>query len=218
MPTVSPTVPIHQAPIKPPNFQDKFVVVLDPAHGGSETGAMLTSNRPEKDYTLALAVRLHVLLNARGIPSILTRDADVAMSSDARAEVANRTHAAACIVLHATASGDGVHLFTSSLLSVEVAHPRQAFLPWTTAQASFITPSLRLESEINTALGEQHIPALLERTSLTTLDSMACPAVAVEVAPLNAEVPIVRSSYQEEVAETLAKAIGSWRNDWRLKR
>lgn len=179
---------------------------------------MLTSSRTEKDYTLALAVRLHVLLNARGIPSILTRDTDIAMTSAARAEAANRAHAAACIVLHATASGDGVHLFTSSLPPIEVAHPRQAFLPWSTAQASFITPSLRLESEINTALGERRIPALLERTSLTTLDSMACPAVAVEVAPLNAETPVATLSYQEKVAETLVKAIAAWRNDGRLPR
>lgn len=217
----------QQAPAATPNSlasaqpvapRQQFLVVLDPAHGGTDTGAILTPAHPEKNYTLTMAVRLHVLLNTHGIPSTLTRDSDTAMDSDARAQIANRSHAAACILLHATASGVGVHLFTSSLPSATVTDPGRAFLPWRTAQSSFATPSLRLESEINTAFGERHIPALLERTSMPTLDSMACPAVAVEVAPLNSTTPVTDQAYQEEVAETLAKAIVAWRSDWRLQR
>ena len=36
----------------------RFVVLLDPAHGGADTGAMLDPATPEKTYTLALANQL----------------------------------------------------------------------------------------------------------------------------------------------------------------
>ncbi|MHB1960600.1 MAG: hypothetical protein ACYCO5_16420, partial [Acidobacteriaceae bacterium] len=36
----------------------RFVVLLDPAHGGADTGAMLDPATPEKTYTLALADQL----------------------------------------------------------------------------------------------------------------------------------------------------------------
>jgi N-acetylmuramoyl-L-alanine amidase len=208
------SIPPASKPIAP---QLRFVVVLDPAHGGSDTGAILSSADLEKNYTLALAVRLHVLLNGRGIQSILTRDTDTMDDNTARAETANRTHAAACILLHATSTGNGVHLFTSSLQTVRQADPRRVFLPWPTAQASYGTQSLRLESDINASLTRQHIPVLLDKTSLAPLDSMACPAIAVEVAPLNAATPVSNSAYQEEVAESLASALAEWHSDWKLQ-
>ncbi len=208
------SIPLPAQPIAP---KLRFVVILDPAHGGSDSGAILSSGDPEKNYTLALAIRLHVLLNARGIPSILTRDADTTIDNTARAETADRAHAAACILLHATSTGNGVHLFTSSLPTVRAANPRRLFLPWPTAQASYGTQSLRLESDINASLTRQHIPVLLDKTSLAPLDSMACPALAVEVAPLNATMPVGNSAYQEQVAESLASALVDWRSDWGLQ-
>jgi len=87
------------------------VVVLDPAHGGEDAGALLGAGDPEKNFTTALAIRLHALLNARGIHSIFTRDGDTTLDNTARATIANRAHAAACILLHATSTGNGVHLF-----------------------------------------------------------------------------------------------------------
>lgn len=208
------SIPPASQPITP---QLRFLVVLDPAHGGSDTGAILSSGEPEKNYTLALAVRLHVLLNARGIPSMLTRDADATVNNAARAETANRAHASACILLHATSTANGVHLFTSSLPTVRQADPRRLFLPWQTAQASYGTQSLRLESDINASLTRQHIPVLLDKTSLAPLDTMACPALAIEVAPLNATTPVSNSAYQEQIAESLASALVDWRSDWRLQ-
>ena len=207
-------------PVTPAQPESHFLIVLDPAHGGPDNGAMLAPGSPEKNYTLSLAIRLHVLLNASGIPSIFTRDSDTTVDSDARAEAANRAHAAACILLHAASTGNGVHLFTSSL-AVAGQKPSQApdrtFLPWQTVQASFGTESLGLESDINTALANRQIPVVLERTSLMPLDSMACPAVVVEVAPLNVAVPLSDMSYQEKIAQALASGLIAWRHDWKLQ-
>ncbi len=211
------TTPIPPAtPPHPPEL--RFLVVLDPAHGGADNGALLAPASPEKNYTLALAIRLHAILNAHGIRSIFTRDADTAVDPAARAVTANRAHAAACILLHATSTGNGVHLFTSSLSDAGqqiTRNPRRAFLPWRTAQASYGTESLRLESDINAALADQHIPALLDRTPLAPLDNLACPAVAVEVAPLDSNTRLTDPAYQQKIAQSLAAALAQWRSDWR---
>ena len=213
-----------QAPIPPPAQprvpELRFVVVVDPAHGGGDNGALLAAGNPEKNYTLELAVRLHVLLNARGIHSILTRDNDATLDNNARATIANHTHGAACVLLHATSTGNGVHLFTSSLpvATQQIPRdPRRAFLPWGTAQASYGTESLRLESDINGALTSQHMPVLLDRTSLAPLDSLACPAVAIEIAPLDANTPVSDAVYQQKIARALAAALIAWQSDWRLQ-
>ncbi len=208
--------PIPSSP-RPGSPQLRFLVLLDPAHGGSDNGATLAPAVLEKNYALALAIRLHVLLNARGIPSVFTRDADVSVDNTARAMAANRAHASACVLLHATPTGNGVHLFTSSLPTIQQADPRRSFLPWQTAQAGYGTQSLRLESDINAALANEHVPVLLDRTSLMPLDSMACPAVAVEIAPLNANTPLADFAYQEKIAASLATALMEWRSDWRLQ-
>lgn len=213
-PSIQPALP-H--PIPPSAAQLRYVALLDPAHGGANTGAILAPSEPEKAYTLSLAIRLHVLLNGRGIPSILTRDSDTTVDNTTRAVTANRAHPAACILIHATATGNGVHLFTSSLQPIRLPDPRRAFLPWQTAQASYITESLRLESDINAAMTRNHVPVLLERTSLVPMDSMACPAVAIEVAPLNAKTLATNAAYQEQIAASLASALAEWRSDWRLQ-
>lgn len=193
----------------------RYLVLLDPAHGGADTGAMLKPASPEKIYTLMLAEQLRAALNARGIRTMLTRTSDVALDNDTRATTANRAHASACISLHATSTGNGVHLFTSSLPAVTEADPRRAFLPWQTAQAAYETSSLRLESDVDAAMTQQHIPVLIARTSMQPLDSMACPAIDIEVAPLGANTPLSDAGYQKKVADALDAALVAWRSDWR---
>lgn len=189
----------------------RFVVVLDAAHGGDDTGGRLNS-QTEKDFTLALSVRLRSLLAARGISVVTTRESDATVDDTRRDEIANRANAAACISLHASLSGSGVHLFVSSLTP---ASPGR-FLPWKTAQAAWVQRSLALAGTLNSALAHASIPVLLGRTALTTIDSMACPAVAVEVAPDASKGhpdpgSLDDPSYQASVAEALAAALLEWR-------
>jgi N-acetylmuramoyl-L-alanine amidase len=191
-------------------------VLLDPAHGGSDTGARLTPALLEKDLTLELSIRLRSMLSARGIQVTVTRDSDTTLPAVNRAETADRTPFAACIVIHATATGSGAHLYTSSLAPA----PLVKFMPWQTAQSAYVTQSLKLSSDIDSALAHAEIPVTLGRTSLQSLDSFACPAVAVEIAPLQAGVstkarPLSDESYRREILNALAAAIDEWRNDWR---
>lgn len=204
--------PAPMTPVAPP----QFVVVVDAAHGGSDTGARLGSGALEKGLTLELAGRLRSVLKARGVDVVMTRQTDTNMNPADRAATANHAQAAACLVLHATATGSGVHLYTSSLGPT----PRAAFLPWATAQSAFVTQSLKLESEIDSALVHTAIPVTMGRASVEPMDKLACPEVAVEMAPLVAghvttARPLTDVSYQRQVVDALAAALEQWRSDGR---
>jgi len=76
------------------------VIVLDPGHGGSDSGAGRGSEFAEKQFTLALAQKIAVLLEV-GHRVELTRTADVQMAPADRAAVANQLRADLMISLHA---------------------------------------------------------------------------------------------------------------------
>jgi N-acetylmuramoyl-L-alanine amidase len=201
------------------------LVVLDPAHGGAEPGATLGDKVFEKDITLALMGRLRAALTAAGFTVVSTREADNPdpPDTDQRAEIANRTHAVACIVLHATATGSGLHVYTSTLPPAEDddTESPSAFvpIPWDTAQAAFVRQSQSLAGSLSTALGNNHLPALTGQAPVRPLDNLMCPAVAIEMAPLLApgagSTPASDAKYQQQVAATLATALRAWRDTLR---
>lgn len=197
------------------------LVVLDPAHGGSEAGSTIGDQVLEKDVTFAVADKLRSALAAAGFTVVSTREADNPdpITTDQRAEIANRTRALACIVIHATATGSGVHVYTSTLpppLPDADTDAPSAFIPvpWDSAQASFIRQSLSLAAGINSALSSSHLPSLSGTAPLRPLDNLMCPAVAVEMAPLPApgvgSTPASDANYQQQVAAALASALRTW--------
>jgi N-acetylmuramoyl-L-alanine amidase len=208
--------------------QGKFVVLLDAAHGGDDGGGQVGAAVAEKTVTLQLSVRLRSLLTARGFTVVTTREGNVNLDGDARAQIINHAGAAACLSFHASASGSGVHLFVSSL---EPKQPTR-FLAWKTAQAAYVARSLKLAGALNSAFahggdsggdagkaGAEPIHATLARASPPGVDSMACPAVAVEVAPIRGAdravvTDVTDAQYQAQIVETLAAALLEWKTDW----
>jgi N-acetylmuramoyl-L-alanine amidase len=194
-------------------------VVLDAAHGGDDAGGHLANNQLEKTFTLALSVRLRSLLGARGIQVVTTRESDATIEPERRAEIANHARAEACLSLHASESGSGVHLFTSSLAPAQPVR----FNAWKTAQAAWVTRSLALAGVLNSALLHTGMSVTLGRTSLPAINSMTCPAVAVEIAPERSAdrqttAGLDDAEYQARVAVALAAALVEWRADaWRAE-
>jgi len=198
--------PAHPAP--------RFAVVIDAAHGGSDTGARLADRLLEKDLALTLSVRLRSMLGAHGIYVVTTRESDTTLPAVNRAQTANHVNAAACITLHATTTGSGVHLFTSSLTQIPITR----FLPWDTAQGAYADQSLRLSSEVDSAMTHAEIPVTLGRTALQPLDSFTCPAVVVEFSPLNSSGKVAAlsdSGYQDRIVAAMTAAVEQWQRDWR---
>jgi N-acetylmuramoyl-L-alanine amidase len=221
------SLPVAPSPTQramPERETHRFVVVLDAAHGGDDGGAQLTGGTLEKTLTLTLSVRLRSLLTARGFQVVTTREGNLGLDGNARAQMANHANAAACLSLHASETGSGVHIFVSSLA------PRAPgrFLAWKTAQSAFVARSLKLAGTVNSALEHTSvpgatdtgaIPATLGRASLLGVDSMACPAVVLEAAPIRgADGKVVTDvsdpQYQTQIVEALAAAMLEWRTDW----
>ena len=63
----------------------KYIIVIDPAHGGQDAGVKLTGKVDEKDITLAVALALRKELAAeKQIEIVLTRDSDKDVSPEDR--------------------------------------------------------------------------------------------------------------------------------------
>ncbi len=199
-----------QTPVAP---TPHFVVVLDAAHGGNDSGGH-SSDWMEKNFTLALSVRLRSLLSARGIQVVTTRESDATQDAGQRDEIANHANAQACVSLHGTLTGTGVHLFASSFAPVAPAR----FIPWKTAQAAWVTRSVAFEGVVNSALQQSGLQVTVGRTALPVMDSMTCPAIAAEVGPDKGSTRTPAESlndtnYQARVADALAAAIVEWRSE-----
>jgi N-acetylmuramoyl-L-alanine amidase len=200
--------------------QGQLVVVLDAAHGGGDTGTHLRPGLEEKDLTLAWSVWLRGNFAAHGMDVVTTREADRELPADRRAAMANGAHAGACLLLHATASGTGVHLYTSSLPPAPAAAAGE-LVPWKSAQAAFVTDSLKLSSDVSEALAHAGVPVLQGSVSVAPVDSLACPAVLVELAPLvahagHAGAAVDDRAYQTRVVDALSAALTKWEGDRRV--
>jgi len=94
-------------PSTPPP-RSAFVVVIDPGHGGDDTGAQGPSGLAEKDVTLDVAKRLKARIESEmDAQVILTRDADRTMTLDDRTAIANHNRADLFVSIHANASRRG---------------------------------------------------------------------------------------------------------------
>ena len=195
--------------------QSRTTVLLDPAHGGGDPGAILAGSLPEKQVTLALSSRLRTALAAQNFNVVATRDNDTTTLADPdlRAGIANHARAIVCLVLHATGSGSGVHLYTSNLEAPDSPGPPP--IPWTTAQAGYVTESQHLANRLGLGLLADHVAALVSSASIRPLDNLTCPAVLVELAPLNnpgaSPTSPSDAAYQQRVAGAIAKSLVTWR-------
>jgi N-acetylmuramoyl-L-alanine amidase len=81
-------------------------VVLDPGHGGRESGAVGPAGLKESDLNLAVARRVQGALEAEGVHTVLTRTGDYRATLASRARVATALHAAAFVSIHHNAEPD----------------------------------------------------------------------------------------------------------------
>lgn len=83
---------------------DRFVVVLDPGHGGNDPGAIGRKGK-EKNINLNVAVKLGNLIenNCKDIKVVYTRKTDMFVPLHTRAEIANNAKANLFISIHTNA-------------------------------------------------------------------------------------------------------------------
>ena len=94
----------------------KWVVSIDPAHGGVDSGVLALDGTKEKDLSLAVAQRLEKLLKMhQDAPVIMTRDGDYAMQLEQRLQLVADAAADVFLSLHAqsfiSGKAAGVNLY-----------------------------------------------------------------------------------------------------------
>jgi N-acetylmuramoyl-L-alanine amidase len=186
-------------------------VIIDPAHGGADSGASITASLVEKDVVLALARRVQRELASHGIAAGMLRNSDVAIPLDQRAASVNAARPALYITLHAANTGRGVHVFTSMLPAANLS--RDGFLPWDTAQAAFLDLSGVAAGSVAAELDSRKLPNTTLVAPLRPMNNIAAPAIAVEIAPPDDNVDnIAAAEYQEQVAQSIAAGIAAVRS------
>ncbi len=194
--------------------QGKSTIVIDPGHGGPETGAKGKFGTLEKNITLAVSKKLKAIIERKlAFNVILTRDEDVEISLEQRTALANYHNAFLFISIHANSSfrgkASGPETYFLSASSTDREARRLAFLEnngselggeiegsdkddikmilWDMAQSAFLRESSLLAEQI-----QKELNGLLKtrdrgvkQAPFYVLAGVACPAVLVETAFLS---------------------------------
>lgn len=197
------------------------VIVLDPGHGGSNTGThSVRDGRFEKEFTLDWAFRVKSLLEKEGWTVFLTRtnDADVGLGD--RVAFANAHHADVFISLHfnsaapsETQRGLEIYCLTPtgmpSSLTRGYADVWADHYPNNNFDDANLRLAVRLLAPLEHATGEEDRGVRRARF-MGVLQGLQCPAVLIEGGFLsnpaeakNIESPAFRQKLAEGVAEAL---------------
>ncbi len=80
-------------------------IVLDPGHGGHDSGARSPQGIEEKDINLAIALKLRErLVEDMGIDVVMTRESDFFIPLNVRTSIGNKCHADLFLSIHANGS------------------------------------------------------------------------------------------------------------------
>jgi len=149
-------------------------VVLDPGHGGRDTGAVGLSGTREKDVTLDVAHRVAPVLTAQGLQVMLTRSEDTFVSLEERTARANAFSADLFVSIHCNASESkgrrGVEAYildtTRDEIAARVAARENATTQAASAELASILGGMRLADE---AARSTRFAQLLERATVAAL-------------------------------------------------
>ena len=212
------------------------VIVLDPGHGGEDSGAMGPRGVEEKNVTLALAKRLASELREKtGAIVLLTRTEDLFVPLRERTAFANRNNADIFVSIHANSTGSkgvaGVETFFLSydptdedarkLAAIENAPPPQASsgaelsdelqeILVDLTQAVAHHESSALAEAVQASLAAGRADRGVKQAPFTVLSGANMPAVLVEVGFLSNPDEAKRLSAdagQAKIADSILKGI-----------
>jgi len=210
-----------------PTVPRKFslqTIVINPGHGGSDSGITILPQTPdtpgvlEKDITLNIAKMLKSSLEQRfgGVRVVLTREGDSFVAAEERATIANRNRADVFVSLHVNnapspaLSGLEVYIMDYGNLDLpeeyEVVTAQSQLLDY--AQAKYIDSSKRLAQQIISTYDALNFGkgGALKSAPLFTLKGATMPAVHIEIG-YNSNNQDQTNILQEEFQQLLVAAI-----------
>src|SRR5580765_2232768 len=131
--TASPA-PTAQTATEPPRT-GMNVVVLDPAHGGTDLGARGTGGIHESDIVLEFAAQVRTALEAQGFQVVQTRQGNANPSFDDRSAMANAQRGAIFVTVHISSTGTPGTARVYVMNDLPLAADATGLIPWDRAQA-----------------------------------------------------------------------------------
>lgn len=207
----SPTTPLPQT-IAPPRA-GLNIVVLDPAHGGTDPGARGTGGMRESEIVLDFAAQVKKALEAQGFQVLETRQGDEDPSFDDRSAMANAQTGAVFVTLHIGSTGlpGTVRVYVYSDLPM----PTDAggLIPWGHAQAPFEGLSRKMGDLVQGLLAQRFkgSPVVAATAAVRQLRTTAAPAIAVEVSSVVVEDRAALDQMAPGVADAIAIGVAQFR-------
>jgi N-acetylmuramoyl-L-alanine amidase len=207
-PPQQPAPALNTAPSPPPAHTGP-VIVINPAHGGTDEGARADNGLLEKNVVLIFARMLRSEFERQGFRVVMTRNDDSNPSYEDRAAVANAYRDAIFISLHVSSTGPlgatrtYCYQFSNPVAIVSAATaagaangpgivatnvaPASGLLVWEEAQRPYMESSRRVADVLQSALAQKFAgsPATATRFAVRELRSVAAPAIAVEVSSVS---------------------------------
>ncbi len=191
-PTGTMTIPVG----RPVNRQ--VLVMIDPGHGGKDSGAIGLGGTREVDIILPIAKRVAKILESQGIRTKLTRDSDYFVGLDERVALSNSSNATIFVSIHANSIDNrpdvnGLETYYYGPAGGKLAEVVHRNVLSTVTQKGFYLGNRNTRSARFLVLRKSQIPAILVETGYLTSEA--------EVARLR------REDYQALEAEGIAKGI-----------
>jgi N-acetylmuramoyl-L-alanine amidase len=204
------SAPQTPQPPQPPGLN---IVVLDPAHGGTDLGARGTGGIHESDIVLEFAAQVRTALEAQGFQVIQTRQGNANPSFDDRSAMANAQRGAIFVTLHIATTGVAGTARVYVMNDLPLAADATGLIPWDRAQAPFLSLSRKLGDlvEANLAQRFKGSPAVAQAASVRQLRTTAAPAIAVEVSSVTVEDRAELDHMAPGVADAIARGAASFR-------
>ncbi|HKF26193.1 MAG TPA: N-acetylmuramoyl-L-alanine amidase, partial [Candidatus Acidoferrum sp.] len=221
--TQQPGAPIQTPPyptVAPPPFQRTVLnmVVLDPAHGGTDPGARGAQGIRESDLVIELTFLVRRALEATGFQVLQTRNGNENPSFDDRSTLANAQRGAVFVTLHISSTGLPGTVRVYSLPDMPSRASVGGILSWDFAQASYVTLSRKFGDAVQAQLAQRFkgSPSNVQAASVRQLRTTAAPAIAVELSSVSVQDRGDLDKMMPGVADAIARGLTAFRPSYVL--
>src|ERR1700694_4059454 len=188
------------------------IVVLDPAHGGTDPGARGTGGIRESEIVLDFAIQVRRALELQGFQVVQTRQGNENPSFDDRSATANAQRGAVFVTLHISSTGlpGTVRVYVNSDLPVADSN---GLIPWDRAQAPFLVLSREFGDLVQGFLSQRFkgSPNAAQTATVRQLRTTAAPAIAVEISSVTVEDRADLDRMAPGVAEAIARGAAAFK-------
>jgi len=193
------------------------MVVLDPAHGGTDPGARGAQGIRESDLVLDLTFQVRRALESQGFQVIQTRSGNENPSFDDRSAMANAQRGAVFVTLHISSTGlpGTVRVYTQPDMPTGMTG---GMLSWDLAQAPYVTLSRKFGDAVQGQLAQRFkgSPSSAQTASVRQLRTTAAPAIAVEMSSVTVQDRSELDKMMPGVADAIARGLLAFRPSYVL--